>query len=317
MTNQKKKFLVTGGAGFIGSNIVGRLVKSGEEVIVLDNLCEGELENLRGVMDKVTFIKGDIRDEKDLDRALRGVDFVLHQAALRSVPKSMTRPLEYNDVNVSGTLGLLMKAKAHNVKRVVFASSSSVYGERDKFPQKESDGTNPISPYATTKLLGEYYCRLFSNSFGLETVSLRYFNVFGPRQSLDSQYAVVIPKFITSILNDESPPVHGDGKQERDFTYVDNVVEANIKAATVPGISGEIFNVACGTANNLLSIIEAINKILGKNVKPVFEPKRAGDVRKTLAYTAKLKAKLGIKGFISFEEGLKRTIEWFKNKTKD
>jgi len=310
----KKIYLVTGGAGFIGSNITDRLVKEGFKVVVLDNLCEGKLENIAPVKDKITFIKGDIREEKDLDHALKGVDFVLHQAALRSVPKSLDRPLEYNDVNVGGTLKLLMKAKEHGVKKLVFASSSSVYGDRDNFPEKESDSVNPISPYASTKLMGEYYCRLFSNSFGLDTVSLRYFNVFGPRQSLDNQYAVVIPKFITSILRNESPPVHGDGMQERDFTFVDNVVEANIKAANTKGISGEIFNVACGSSNSILGIISAVNKILSKEIKPVFEPTRKGDVKKTLADITKLKTKLGIKDFIQFEEGLKKTIEWFKSK---
>lgn len=307
-------YLVTGGAGFIGSNIAERLVEKGERVVVLDNLVEGKLENLQSVIDKIDFIKGDIRNEKDLDKALRGVDFVLHQAALRSVPKSMDRPLEYNDVNINGTLKLLLKAKENRIKRVVYASSSSVYGERDRFPEKEDDKVNPISPYATTKLIGEYYCKLFSNTFGLETVSLRYFNVFGPKQSLDNQYAVVIPKFITCILSDENPPVHGDGLQERDFTFIDNVVEANIKAATVEGISCEIFNVACGRSCSVLSIVDAVNAILGKNIKPVFKSKRPGDVRKTLADITKLKTKLGIKDFIQFDEGLRRTVEWFASK---
>ncbi|UCD55367.1 MAG: SDR family oxidoreductase [Candidatus Omnitrophota bacterium] len=309
-------YLVTGGAGFIGSNIVERLVQKGEKVMVLDNLREGKLENLDTVMDKITFIKGDIRNEKDLDKALKEVDFVLHQAALRSVPKSMERPLEYNDVNVSGTLKLLIKAREKKIKRLVFASSSSVYGERDNFPESEEDSTNPISPYASTKLMGEYYCRLFSNAFGLETVCLRYFNVFGPRQSLDNQYAVVIPKFITCILNNESPPVHGDGLQERDFTFVANVVEANIKAATTKNISGEVFNVACGNATSVLSIVDAVNTILDKDIKPLFEPKRSGDVRKTLADITRLKAKLDINNFVQFDEGFRRTVEWFKKSYK-
>ncbi|GAF88598.1 unnamed protein product, partial [marine sediment metagenome] len=189
------KYLVTGGAGFIGSNITERLVQKGEEVIVLDDLSGGKIENLSSVKNKITFINGDIRNGKDLNKALKGVDFVLHQAALRSVPKSMARPLEYNDVNVNGTLKLLKKACEYKVKRLVFASSSSVYGERDNFPERENDEPNPISPYATTKLLGEYYCKLFAQSFKLETVALRYFNVFGPRQSLENEYAVVVPKF--------------------------------------------------------------------------------------------------------------------------
>ena len=306
------KYLVTGGAGFIGSSITERLVKSGQEVVVLDNLCEGKIENLSSVKNSIVFIKGDIRNDKDLDKALKGVDYVLHQAALRSVPKSMSMPLEYNDVNVNGTLKVLLKAREKNIKRVVFASSSSVYGERDNFPEKESDRVLPISPYATTKLLGEYYCKLFSASFGLETVSLRYFNVFGPKQSLDNQYAVVIPKFITCILKNDPPPVHGDGLQERDFTYIGNVVDANIKAAEAKGVSGDVFNVACGSANSLLNIIDIVNKILGKDIKPRFEPKREGDVRKTLADITELKTKLGINSFVQFEDGIKSTIEWFR-----
>jgi nucleoside-diphosphate-sugar epimerase len=273
------------------------------------------MENLSSVADKIVFIKGDIRNDKDIDKAIKGADYILHQAALRSVPKSIERPFEYNDANVNGTLKLLIKAREHKIKRFVFASSSSVYGQRDVFPEKETDTPLPISPYAITKLIGEYYCRLFSQNFGLETVSLRYFNVFGPRQSLDNQYAVVIPKFIVSILNDENPPVHGDGLQERDFTFIDNVIEANIKAATVKGISGEIFNVACGSSNTVLSIVYKINKILGKSIRPTLEPSRIGDVRKTLADIAKLKTKLGIKEFIGFEEGLKRTIDWFSAQT--
>ena len=308
------KFLITGGAGFIGSNIASSLVKRGEEVIVLDNLSEGKIENLDSVINNIKFIEGDIRNESDLEKAMEGVDFILHQAALRSVPKSMTRPLEYNDVNVNGTLKLLIKAKEKKIKRVVFASSSSVYGEKDKFPEREEDNVNPISPYASTKLIGEYYCKLFSNSFGLETVSLRYFNVFGPRQSLENQYAVVIPKFITCILKDESPPIHGDGKQERDFTFVENVIEANIKGALTPNISGEVLNVACGKATSVIGIVDSVNKILNKKVKPLFGPKREGDVRKTLADTTKLKKKLGIKKFISFEDGLHKTIEYFKGR---
>jgi len=305
-------YLVTGGAGFIGSNIVEHLVSGGRKVVVLDNLSEGKLENLSGFMDKITFIKGDIRDSSSLDKAMKGVDYVLHQAALRSVPKSMDRPVEYNDVNVNGTLGLLIKAREHNIKRVVFASSSSVYGQRESFPEKEDDEVLPISPYAATKLMGEYYCRLFSNAYGLETVSLRYFNVFGPRQSLDNQYAVVIPKFITSILKDESPPVHGDGSQERDFTFVKNVVRANLLAAKIPGISGEVINVACGNSHRVLDIIASVNKYLSKNVKPVFQEKRPGDVRKTLASTEKITKCLGIKDLIPFDEGLSETIEYFK-----
>jgi len=313
---KKRKYLVTGGAGFIGSHITERLVRAGHKVVVLDSLIEGTLKNLTSVIKRITFIKGDIRREKDLDKALRGVDFVLHQAALRSVPKSMGKPLEYNDVNVKGTLLLLVKAREHGIKRVVYASSSSVYGERKKFPEREADIPGPVSPYAATKLIGEYYCRLFSESFGLETVALRYFNVFGERQSLDNQYAVVIPKFIVNIINGRKPPVHWDGRQSRDFTYIDNVVEANVRAAVARGISGEVINVACGRSNEVLDIIEQVNKILGKNIKPDFESKRHGDVRKTFADVRKLKTKLGITKFVNFEEGLRRTVAWFKTSYK-
>jgi len=308
---KRKTYLVTGGAGFIGSHIAERLVRDGQKVIVIDNLSGGKLENLSSVMRRIKFIKGDIRREKDLDKALKSVDIILHQAALRSVPKSMEMPLEYNDVNAKGTLLLLLKARERGVKRVVYASSSSVYGERVKFPERENDTPNPVSPYAATKLAGEMWCRLFSASFGLETVSLRYFNVFGPRQSLDNQYAVVIPKFIVNIIKGVSPPVHWDGLQERDFTFIDTVVEANIKAASVKGISGSVINVACGGANSVLSIAHKVNGILGKNIKPVFQPKRTGDVKKTLADVTKLKTQLKIGKFIDFEEGLRRTVEWF------
>ena len=308
------KYLVTGGAGFIGSNISEELVKRGEEVVILDDLSEGKIENIQPFMDKITFLKGDIRNNEDLDKTMPGVDYILHQAALRSVPKSMTRPMDYNDVNVTGTLNVLKKAKEHKIKRLVFASSSSVYGDTDIFPEKETALPNPISPYATTKLLGEYYCKLFSNSFGLETVSLRYFNVFGPRQSLENQYAVLIPKFTTCILNDEPPPIFGDGTQERDFTFVENVVNLNIQAATTSGISGEVFNVAGGNSTTVLDVVAGINKLLSKNVQPTFLPKREGDVFKTLACIEKLKSKLGIKDFCDFDKGLKKTVEWFSNK---
>jgi nucleoside-diphosphate-sugar epimerase len=308
------KYLVTGGAGFIGSNIVEELVKQGQDVVVLDNLSEGKIENIEPFLKKITFIEGDIRSDKDLRKAFVGIDYVLHQAALRSVPKSMTMPLEYNDVNVTGTLNVLKNAADRKVKKFVFASSSSVYGDTEKFPEMETDLPDPISPYAASKLLGEWYCKLFSNIFGLETVSLRYFNVFGPRQSLENQYAVLIPKFATCILNDENPPIFGNGKQERDFTFIQNVVNANIKAATTTGIKGEIFNVACGHSITVLDVVAGINKILGKSIEPVFLPKREGDVFKTDADITKLKERLGLNDFVSFEKGLEITVNWFKER---
>ncbi|GAG89565.1 unnamed protein product, partial [marine sediment metagenome] len=280
-------YLVTGGAGFIGSNIVEELVKRGENVKVLDNLSEGKIENIEPYLNKIEFIKGDIRDIDIVNKAVRGVDYILHQAALRSVPKSMMKPKEYNEVNVGGTLNILIAAKETKVKRVVFASSSSVYGNTDKFPEKETDVLNPVSPYAATKLMGEYHCKSFSNSFGLETVSLRYFNVFGPRQSLENEYAVVIPKFITCILKGENPPIYGDGHQSRDFIFISNVIEANLKAIESPGISGEVFNIACGKDYTVLELLRILNEIMDTDIKPVFMSSRPGDVKKTFADVTK------------------------------
>lgn len=305
------KFLVTGGAGFIGSHIVDALVKNGNKVCVLDDFSSGSRENLKGVINKIDLIEGDIRDKGLLNKATEGVDYVLHQAALRSVPRSLANPELYNDVNINGTLNVLTAAKAAKVKRVVFASSSSIYGNTDELPEKEDFCPLLISPYALTKLAGEYYCRIFSEIYGLETVSLRYFNVFGPRQSLENEYAVVIPKFITCILNGKNPPVHGDGKQTRDFTYVENVVQANIKAATSPGIKCEVLNIACGKAYTVLDIIKHVNMILKKDIKPSFEPKRSGDVKYTLADISKAKRLIKFDPRVGFEEGLSRTIDYF------
>lgn len=305
------KFLVTGGAGFIGSHIVDALVRNGDKACAIDDFSAGRRENLKNSIDKIELIEGDIRDKALVARIMQGVDYVIHQAALRSVPKSLGDPELYNDVNINGTLNILNAAKNAKVKRVVFASSSSIYGERDDLPEKEDLYPLLISPYALTKLAGEYYCRIFSEIYGLETMSLRYFNVFGPRQSLESQYAVVIPKFITCMLKDESPPIHGDGKQTRDFTYVDNVVQANIKAATAPKVKCEVLNIACGKAYSVLDIVKYINKILKKEIKPEFTPPRPGDVKHTLADITKAKRLIDFKPETGFEEGIKKTIEYF------
>ena len=248
------KFLVTGGAGFIGSHIVDALVGNGDKVKVIDDFSSGQMENLSGVLNKIELIKGDIRNKDLVAKAAEGVDYVLHQAALRSVPKSLANPELYNDVNINGTLSILTAARDAKVKRVVIASSSSIYGEIEKLPEREDFLPQLISPYGLSKLAGEYYARIFSRIYGLETVNLRYFNVFGPRQSLENEYAVVIPKFITCILKNEPPPIHGDGKQTRDFTYVANVVQANIKSAITPGIKCEVFNIACGKAYTVLDL---------------------------------------------------------------
>lgn len=306
------KFLVTGGAGFIGSHIVDALTANGDKVRVLDDFSSGRMENLEAVMNKIELIKGDIRNKELAAKAVEGVDYVLHQAALRSVPKSLANPELYNDVNINGTLNILTAGRGAKVKRVVVASSSSIYGDIDKLPEKEDFLPQLISPYGLSKLAGEYYSRIFSKIYGLETVNLRYFNVFGPRQSLENEYAVVIPKFISCILKDVQPPIHGDGKQTRDFTYVANVVQANIKSAVTPGIKCEVFNIACGQAYSVFDIVKYVNKILGKDIKPAFGPIRAGDAKHTLADISKAKKLIGFNPETGFEEGLKKTIEYFK-----
>ncbi|MFA5339668.1 MAG: SDR family oxidoreductase [Candidatus Omnitrophota bacterium] len=307
------RYLVTGGAGFIGSSIVDELVRRREEVKVLDDLSSGKKKNLEKVSGKVEFIEGDIRDPAALKKALKGCDYVIHQAALRSVPKSLANPQLYDDVNVKGTLNVLIASHESKIRRVVFASSSSIYGDTVKLPQSEDQIPQPISPYAATKLAGEHYCRVFAKSYGLETVALRYFNVFGPRQSLESEYAVVIPKFATCILMGEQPPVDGDGKQSRDFTYVDNVVDANLAAAVREGISGEVFNIACGKGYNLLELVRILNEIIGKEIKPRFQPPRPGDVKHTLADITKMKKLLKFEPKVDFVLGLRKTVEYFRS----
>lgn len=310
------RYLVTGGAGFIGSHIVERLLKNNEQVVVLDDFSSGKEENLSFVSKYVTsndnyfLIRGDIRDYKTCLDACSNIDIIFHQAALRSVPKSMDNPYEFNDVNINGTLNMLTASRENHVKRLVFASSSSVYGDTDKFPEKEDEYPKLISPYALTKLAGEYYLRVFSENYSLETVALRYFNVFGPRQALDDEYAVVIPKFIYSILNDQKPPIYGNGLQSRDFTYVDNIVEANILASKADGVSGQVFNVANGRTHSISELVELLNKITGKNVSPEFQPVRPGDVFKTEADISKTRRYLGYNPGCNFKEGLKNTVEY-------
>lgn len=306
------RYLVTGGAGFIGSHIVDRLVREGHRVRVLDDLSSGRRENLAAVRGRIEFFAGDIRDRRLMARACRGVRYVLHAAAWRSVPKSMADPLGYTDVNVTGTVNVLDAAVQAKVKRVVCVSSSSVYGETTKMPLRERDPARPISPYAASKLADELFCGLFTRGFGLETVCVRYFNVFGPRQSLENDYAVVIPKFIACLLRRKSPPVYGDGKQSRDFTYVDNVVDGTILAARVPGVSGEVFNIALGEEHTVLDLLRELNRIMGLSVRPAFRPPRPGDVRRTLADPSKARRLLGWRGRVRFAEGLRRTAAWFR-----
>jgi nucleoside-diphosphate-sugar epimerase len=311
-----KKILVTGGCGFIGSHIVDRLLKEGCRVVVVDDLSCGTLDNIRHCLGKISFIKGDIRDAKILKLALDGIDYISHQAALRSVPKSVGNPYQYHDVNVTGTLRLYLKAREKKVKRIVYASSSSVYGQRVDFPERESDLPSPYSPYAATKLFGEYYGFIFSSLYNLPVVSLRYFNVFGPRQSLEDEYAVVVPKFITCLLSDQNPPIYGDGRQERDFTYIEDVVEANILALTKEKVEGEVFNIASGQPQSVNHLLDCLKSIIGKKIDPVYLPPRPGDVRKTHADIEKAQRLLGWQPRIDFYQGLIRTVEWFRKLTQ-
>ena len=306
------KFLITGGAGFIGSNIAESLVRQGHFVRVLDNFFSGKEKNLETIAGKFELIRGDIRDAAAAEKACEGMEVVLHQAALRSVPESLKTPAAYNDVNINGILNILQASRKKNIRRFVFASSSSVYGDTKEFPQRETQYPLAMSPYALTKLAGEYYCRVFSKNFGLETVCLRYFNVFGPKQALDDEYAVVIPKFIDCLGKNEPPPIFGDGGQSRDFTYIDNIISANLLAAAVPGIKHEVINVALGEHNTVFALAKILNKILDKNIPPKFLPPRPGDIYKSHADISKAREVLGYKPLVRFEEGLRRTVEYFQ-----
>jgi UDP-glucose 4-epimerase len=304
-------YLVTGGAGFIGSHLVQRIVAMGERVRVLDNFISGKRENLCGLEDKVEVIFGDLLDEGVVRKAMDGVEVVFHQAALRSVPFSVENPALVNRVNVEGTVNVLIAARDARVRRVVYASSSSVYGDGLELPKSEHSLPRPVSPYAVSKLAGEYYCRVFSQLYRLETVSLRYFNVYGPRQDPTSQYAAVIPRFIHWSLRGEPLEVHGDGLQSRDFTCIDNVVAANLLAAQCSDGIGEAFNVGQGSAHNLLDLANLLQDILGMKLRLLHTSSRPGDVRHTLADISKAEHCLGYKPHISFEEGIVRTARYF------
>ena len=308
----KRLWLVTGGAGFIGSNAVEGLVKKGERVRVIDNFSTGFKRNLAPFAKKIEIIKGDIKKMSDLKRAMKGVTYVLHFAAIRSVPKSVDDPRSSNDTNITGTLNVLMAAKEAKVKRVVYSSSSSVYGDCKKFPQKETFLTGPVSPYAAAKLAGENYCMVFAKTFGLETIGLRYFNVFGPRQNPESKYSAVIPKFMESFKFNKSLEIHWDGKQSRDFTYVGDVVRANITSALAPkSAAGKYYNIAEGKSVSLLDIIRVLEKETGKKPKRNFKPQRKGDVRKTWADPARAKKEMKFVCKTSFKDGLIKTWKYF------
>jgi len=305
-------FLVTGGAGFIGSNIVEYLVGQGERVRALDNFATGKRENLADIPGEFELVEADIRDLDAIRPAFEGVDYVLHQAAIPSVPRSVKDPVTTNGANVTGTVNVLIAARDAGVKRVVLASSSSVYGANPQLPKREDMLPQPLSPYAASKLAMEGYARAFYHVYGLETVCLRYFNVFGPRQDPTSQYAAVIPKFITVMLKGERPTIYGDGEQTRDFTYVANVVDANIKAAHAKGAAGEVFNIACGQRISINELVRVLNEILGTDIEPVYAEPRPGDVRHSLADISTAGEVLGYEVAVAFAEGLRRTVEWYR-----
>ena len=301
-------YLVTGGAGFIGSNIVRRLVADQEKVRVLDNFSTGKRENLAG-LDQVEITEGSLTDQAAVEEALAGVRYVLHQGAIPSVPRSIDDPIGSNEANVTGTLNLLWAAKETGVERLVYAASSSAYGDTETLPKVESMPADPLSPYAVGKYSGELYARVFATVYGLPTVSLRYFNIFGPYQDPASEYAAVIPKFIKLMLRGEAPVIYGDGQQSRDFTYIDNAVKANLLACRSPLVGrGEVINVACGERYSLNQLVAALNEIIGSNIEPIYTEPRQGDVRHSQADISKARRMLDYQVEVDFKEGLRRTV---------
>jgi nucleoside-diphosphate-sugar epimerase len=317
--SRDRRYLVTGGAGFIGSNLVEALLVRGDRVVVLDDFSTGRRENLETALAARTartpdplIVQGDLRDAATVRRAMQGVTHVLHQAALPSVLRSIEDPVSSHEVNGSGTLNLLVAARDAGVARFVYASSSSVYGDSEELPKIETMSSAPLSPYAVSKLAGEHYCRIFHGLYGLETIALRYFNIFGPRQDPTSQYAAVIPNFIKAATSGASPTVFGDGLQSRDFTYIDNAIEANLKACEAPAAAaGRAYNVACGERTSLLDLLRTLERILGRPIRPVHGPPRPGDVRHSVASIDEARRSLGYAPRIGLEEGLRRTVAWF------
>jgi UDP-glucose 4-epimerase len=309
-------YLVSGGAGFIGSHLATALVERNKRVRVFDNLSTGHRENLAHLGGRVELVHGDLVDRDAMLRALADVEVVFHEAALASVPRSVDAPLDTNAACVTGTVTLLDAARQCGVRRVVFGGSSSAYGDQPVAAKHEGLMPSPLSPYAAAKLAGEFYCQAFTSTYGLETVTLRYFNVFGPRQDPNSQYAAVIPKFITEMLAGRQPTIFGDGKQSRDFTYVDNVVHGNLLAADAPKAVGRTINVACGTSFNLLELVSGINRALGTKIEPILASPRAGDVRESLADISLAKELLEYHPKVGFDEGLARTIDFYRHTQK-
>ncbi len=311
-----KRILVTGGAGFIGSHITHALVKRGDRVRVLDNLCTGFKKNLAEIANDVEFIEGDVADESIVARAMQGVELVYHEAALASVPMSIEKPLATNHACVTGTVNILHQAVKAGVKRVVYAASSSAYGDRPYSAKRETDLPQVLSPYAAAKLAGELYLQAFHHSFGIETVGLRYFNVFGPRQDPASPYSAVIPLFVTRLLSGQRPLVYGDGGQSRDFTFIANVVQGNLLAGDADGVAGQVLNMADGRRTTLLQLLELLAKLLGVPANPDFQPPRVGDVRESLADISQARKLLGYEPATSLEDGLAQTIEYYRSIVK-
>lgn len=312
----KRAYLVTGGAGFIGSHIAERLVLDGHTVRVLDDFSSGRESNLDSFRNDIEIIHGDIRDADVVKRATKGVDIVFHEAALGSVPRSVVDPLTTHEVNITGTLNVFLAARDAGARRVVYASSSSVYGETPVLPKREDMTAQPLSPYALSKLVGEHYASVFKQIYGFEIVSLRYFNIFGPRQDPESQYAAVVPRFITALLNGKAPVVYGDGLQSRDFTYVENVVNANLLASEADGMAGRAFNIACGGRYTLLQLLARLKEILESDIEPVHEAARAGDVRDSQASIEAAEQGLGYRVSVDFDEGVRRTVDWYRRAGK-
>ena len=306
------RYLVTGGAGFIGSHTVDELVRRGHGVVVLDDLSSGKEENLADVRTKITFIKGSITALEAVQRAMHQAEYVIHLAARTSVPRSVKDPIDTNRINVEGTLNVLVAARDNRVKRVVFAASSSAYGETPTLPKKESMQPLPISPYGVSKFVGELYAQTFGRCYGLENVCLRYFNIFGPRQDPDSPYSGVLSRFTAAFLQDEPPVVFGDGEQTRDFTYVDNAVQANLLASEAPGASGFVFNVGTGDRYSLNQTLEILRGLSAKKLPAKYEPAREGDIRDSQADITAARELLGYEPTVRFEEGLERTYEWYR-----
>ena len=306
------RYMVTGGAGFIGSNTVDELVQRGHSVVVLDDLSSGKEENLSGVCDKITLIKSSITDIEAVRMAMHEADYVLHLAARTSVPRSVKDPLETNLINIEGTLNVLVAAKEKKVRRVVFAASSAAYGETPTLPKVETMQAQPISPYGVTKYVGELYGQAFLKCYGLETVSLRYFNIFGPRQDPSSPYAGVLAKFCTAFLEHTQPVVFGDGQQTRDFTFVDNAVHANLLACEAPNLAGKVFNIGCGGRISLNEVLGTLRKITGRALEAKYDPPSEGDILDSQADISQARALLGYAPQVGFEEGLRRTFDWYR-----